>query len=178
MPSLSCRTIIVLAALVLPAMPAAAADGIDRGNLVGRMMPPYPAGLDELQGSCIPGGPDRTQICDHSIAVLGHRPSDPTRQPVSRWIVSTRNLDRDARQPRWFVTDAVAAPKPRAGYELQIASCRIDRTEAPTVIAFVRHREGEFSRDVRWAWQYDLAAGKLVPVDAKRVDCVNEGAGL
>lgn len=178
MPSLSCRAAIVLAALVLPALSAVAADRIDRGNLVGKMMPPYPDGLDELQGSCLSGGPDRTQICDHSIAVLGHRPSDPARTPVSRWIVSARNLDREARQPRWFVTDAVAAPKPRAGYDLQIASCRIDGTEAPNVIAFVRHREDEISRDVRWAWQYDLAAGELAPVDVKRVDCINEGAGL
>lgn len=178
MPALSRGAAAVLVALVLPALSAVASDRIDGSSLVGKTLPPYPAGLDELQGTCIAGGDGIAHVCDYAISVLGLRASDPERQPVARWVVSSRNLDRAARQPSWFVTDAVAAPKPRAGYELQIASCRVDGVDAPNVIAFVRHRDDEVSRDVRWARRYDLATGKLLPVDAGRVDCINEAAGV
>lgn len=178
MPSLLHRALIVLAVTRLLAAPAVAADRIDGASLVGRTLPPYPAGLDELQGTCIAGGPGLAHACDYSIAVLGHRPSDPGRPPVPKWIVSSRNLDSAASQPRWRVTDAIAVPKPRAGYELQIGSCRVGGVDAPDVIAAVRHRGDEISRDVRWARRYDLATGKLVAVAPGQVDCINEGFGL
>ena len=178
MSTSSQRVACILAALVLPAMSVPASDRIERGNFVGRTLPPYPAGLQELQGACLAGGPGIAHVCDHSIAVLGHRPSDPARQPVARWVVSSRNVDRAARQPRWLVTDAIEVPKPRAGYELQIGTCRVDGVDAPDIVAFVRHREDEISRDVRWVRRYDLATGKLASVEAGRVDCINEAAGL
>ncbi|MFD0725273.1 hypothetical protein [Lysobacter brunescens] len=178
MPSLLPRVVIVLAAMLLPASSIVAAERIDGASLVGRTLPPYPGGLDELQGSCIAGGPGLAHVCDHSIAVLGHRLSDAERSSVPQWIVASRNIDSGATQARWEVTDAVAVPKPRAGYDLHIGTCRIDGVDAPGVIASVRHRDDEISRDVRWARRYDLATGRLVAVAPGKVDCINEGFGL
>lgn len=178
MPSLLQHAVIAIAIAILPVAPAVASDRIDSASLIGKTLPPYPGGLDELQGTCIAGGQGIAHVCDYSIAVLGHRPADPERPPVPQWVVSSRNLDSAAKQARWQVTDAIAVPKPRAGYDLQIGTCRIAGVDAPEVIAFVRHGDDEVSRDVRWARRHDLATGKLVVVAPGQVDCINEGAGL
>jgi hypothetical protein len=179
MPVFPRRVVVLLAVTTLPAV-LLAANGRDAGqSLVGKTLPPYPPGLDEIQGSCLPGGPALAQACDHAIAVIGQRSADPERPALPRWIVASRNLDRDAVQPRWRVIDATAAPKPRAGYELQIGSCRLDGVDAPGIVAHVRHRgDDEISRDVRWARRYDLATGKLVVTAPRQVACINEGFGL
>jgi hypothetical protein len=154
-----------------------AAFAVD-GSLVGKIVPPYPAGLDELQGACIPGGPSHDQLCDFGLVVIGKRASDPDREAISLQLLATRDAEPGAANARWRVVDAVAVPKARKGYWLQIGSCRIDRVDGPGVVAFVRHGDSEYSRDVRWARRYDISSGKLVAVDSKRVDCVNEGLGV
>ena len=95
---------------------ASAAD-----SLVGKTVPPYPAGLDELQGSCISGGPLPAQVCDYSLTVVGRFAADRAQGATATQVLAMRNLDSGARQARWIVTGAVAVPKPRKGYELQIA---------------------------------------------------------
>lgn len=157
---------------------AASAAGPQSDSLVGRTVPPYPAGLDELQGTCIAGGPSFEQVCDYSLAVIGRFATDPAMGATSTQVLALRSLDKDAGRPRWNVTDAVAVPKPRNGYQLQIGTCRIDRVDKPGVVAFVRHGESEYSRDVRWAREFDIASGRLLPVASKRVDCINEGLGI
>lgn len=155
----------------------ATASAADDG-LVGKTVPPYPAGLDELQGSCISGGPLPAQVCDYSLTVVGRFAADRTQGATATQVLAMRNLDPGARQARWIVTDAVASPKQRKGYELQIGTCRVDRVDSPNVVALVRHGDREYSRDVRWVRQFDIASGMLVPVAAKRVDCINEGLGV
>lgn len=147
-------------------------------SLVGKIVPPYPAGLDELQGSCISGGPLPAQVCDYSLTVVGRFAADRAQGATATQILAMRNLDPGARQARWMVTDAAAVPKPRKDYVLQIGTCRIDGVGNANIVAFVRHGDREYSRDVRWARQLDIASGILVPVAAKRVDCLNEGLGL
>ena len=39
-------------------------------DLVGRVVPPYPAGLDELGGSCVSDSTDPARVCDYSVGVL------------------------------------------------------------------------------------------------------------
>ena len=157
---------------------AASAAGPQSDSLVGREVPPYPAGLDELQGTCIAGGPSFAQVCDYSLTVIGRFATDPAMGATPTQLLALRNLDTGARQARWNVTDAVAVPKPRKGYGLQIGTCRIHRVDKPGVVAFVRHGDREYSRDVRWAREFDIASGRLLPVASKRVDCVNEGLGI
>jgi hypothetical protein len=148
------------------------------GGLIGKTLPPYPTGLDELQGVCIAGGPSLDRICDYGLQVIGRPAIDPNRAATPLQVLAARNLEPDADQARWRVTDAVAAPKPRKGYELQLSSCRLDRVDGAPIVAFVRHGDREYSRDVLWARRLDIASGKLQPVAIKRVDCVNEGLGV
>lgn len=161
------------AVLVVPAAVTAA-----EGDLIGKTLPPYPAGLDELQGICIAGGPSPDRICDYGLQVIGRPNADPNSEATPTQVLAARNIEPEADHARWRVTDAVAVPKPRKGYALQIGSCRLDRVDGAPVVAFVRHGEREYSRDVLWARQLDIATGKLLPVVVKRVDCINEGFGV
>lgn len=166
-------SVIAIAAFAL-AFGATAAEG----SLVGKTIPPYPAGLDELQGICIAGGPSLDRICDYGLQVIGRRSADPDRAATPTQLLASRNVEPEASQARWRVTDAVTVPKPRKGYDLQIGSCRFGRVDGAPIVAFVRHGKGEYSRDVLWARRLDIASGKLRAVAIKHVDCINEGAGV
>lgn len=166
-------SVIAVAAFAL-AFGATAAEG----SLVGKTIPPYPAGLDELQGICIAGGPSLDRICAYGLQVIGRPSADPDRAATPIQLLASRNVEPEASQARWRVTDAVAVPKPRKGYELQLGSCRFDRIDGAPIVAFVRHGHREYSRDVLWARQMDIASGKLQPVAINRVDCLNEGLGV
>lgn len=165
---------VTCAVLALVPVAVAAAEG----GLIGKTLPPYPAGLDELQGVCIAGGPSPDRICDYGLQVIGRHATDPNREATPTQILAARNLEPQAGQARWRVTDAVPVPKPRKGYALQIGSCRLDRADGAHIVAFVRHGEREYSRDVLWARRLDIASGKLMAVAIKRVDCINEGFGI
>jgi hypothetical protein len=144
--------------------------------LIGRTIPPYPQGLAEVQGVCVPGGEAPERICDFGIAVLGREGADL--EPDGVYIIASRNADPDARQPSWVVTDALDAPIADAGRELQLGGCRLDGELRNDIVALVRHGEGEYSADIGWARRLEIASGKFVDVALRRVDCQNPGFGV
>lgn len=158
-----------LAALSLSAC-VPASDG-----LVGRTLPPYPDGLEELQGTCIAAADDPAAVCAYSVAVLGHRAQGGAGQPVH--VVAQRNAGYDGQMPRWTVSDAAPYPAAATVHALQVSTCRFDGEDDPHVVALVRHvPDREWSGDVAWARRLALATGRFAPVDPSRVACLNEAA--
>lgn len=147
--------------------------------LVGRILPPYPDGLRDLQGTCLSGSDEIARICDYGISVLG-RIDDPAQDARRLHVVAQRNLHRDeGGEARWEVTDALPYPDAPPGYFLQVATCRIDGIADGQVAALVRHDDAStYSSDVAWARRLDFASGRLIEVDAARVDCLNESIGV
>ena len=172
------RGLVVVVAVAVAAFALAFGATAAEGGLVGKTLPPYPAGLDELQGVCIAGDPSPARICDYALQVIGRLSTDPDRAATPTLVLASRNIEPGAAQARWRVTDAVAVPKPRKGYELQIGNCRLDRVDGAPIVAFVRHGDREYSRDVLWARRLDIASGRLLAVAIKQVDCLNEGLGV
>jgi hypothetical protein len=144
--------------------------------LIGKTMPPYPDALQNVEGSCVPGGSGLDHACDFGLAVLGTLVEDAP--PVMRYVIASRNTDPAANQPQWQVSDALDAPKIDAGYTLQIAGCRLDGVSAAGIVAVVRHGDAEYSSDVTWARRFDTATGALGEIAVDRVDCVDPGFGL
>ncbi len=144
--------------------------------LIGRTLPPYPQGLNEVQGVCVPGGEQLERICDYGLAVLGHETIDP--MPTGVYLIASANAEPDAKQPLWRVTDALDAPSAKAGYELQLGGCRLGGALRNEIVAVVRFGDTEYSADIAWAKRLDIATGKFVAVDLARVDCVNVGYGV
>lgn len=164
-----------------PASPATAAaptaaPALDAAALIGRTMPPYPAGLDEIQGICIGDADAPTRPCGHGLAALGVRNADGTAR--ASWLVANRNRQPDADLPNWEILDAVALPLAADGYDLQLGDCRIDGREQTGIAVLVRHGESEYSRDIRWARHFDPAVGRIVELDVSRVDCPNYALGV
>ncbi len=153
------------------ATPASAADA-----LIGKIVPPYPEGLDEVQGNCVPGGAGLDHACDFGLAVLGNAVDGAA--PASRFIIASSNADTAAELPRWQVSDAIDAPDVDAGYSLQIAGCRVDRAGGEGIVAVVRHTDAEYSSDVTWARRFDTGTGKFSEIPVAQVDCVNPGYGV
>ena len=158
-------------------MPKAVPAEAGAAALIGTTVPPYPDGLDEIAGSCVPAGDGSVRICDYSLAMVGTPAADGGAAMVRFLLASSRD-NPDADKPVWKVLDAIDAPKVEPGYDLQLGACRLDDRDAPGVIAVVRHGEDERSTDVRWARRFDVTAGKLVEVEAARVACINPGAGV
>jgi hypothetical protein len=149
-------------------------------SLVGRILPPYPEGLRDLQGTCLSDSDQIARICDYGIAVLGRLDDDRSTDAERLHVVAQRNVSRDEDgDARWEVTDAIPYPHAPPDYFLQMATCRIDGLADDHVAAMVR-QDGvsTYSGDVTWARRLDFASGRLVEVDPGRVDCLNEFLGV
>jgi hypothetical protein len=145
------------------------------GDLVGQVVPPYPAGLHDIGGSCMTLTPGYAHVCDYSVGVLADAANDPEAEPVIRWLVAGRLVGRDGSQARWLITDAVAYPKSDPDYHLQMGSCRLGGRDDAQVIAVVRDdSQGELLTEVRWARRVELPAGTFTELDPHAVDCLNE----
>lgn len=148
-------------------------------SLIDRTLPPYPQGLNSLQGTCLPGEEGLVHVCDYAISVLGHGAFGDDADPVS--VVAERNPDHPAHvhwEPRWLITDVLPYPEAGDGYFLQVGSCRVEGRDDGYVAALVRHDDASpYSTDVTWARRLDTDRGRLERVDPGRVDCPNEYYG-
>ncbi len=147
-------------------------------DLIGRIVPPYPAGLEEVGGSCVAGGDGHQHVCDYSIAVWASTPVEPGEAPDYRYLVAGRLAGRDSQQARWQITDVLPYPVKAPGYHLQIGSCRQSGVDASGLLAIVGDDwDKEMMARVAWAGHLRLPEGKFDPIPAKGVDCYNEGYG-
>ncbi|TXH73206.1 MAG: hypothetical protein E6Q88_05585 [Lysobacteraceae bacterium] len=168
--SLRAVVAILLAAWISPVL---------AGGLIGRTVPPYPSGLTEQQGSCISGGPGHSHVCDYGIAVLGKAPVRDGEIAKPLYVIGQRMVGNHKDRPRWRITDAIKPPRVKRGYLLEIASCRLDGdSELSVIAAVVRYGEEEYSSDVIWSRRLDMASGRLLPVKAGRIECINPAAGI
>lgn len=162
-------------ALLLLSMSPLVAGAVE---LIGKTMPPYPEGLQDVGGSCLSDSTDPEHVCDFSIGLLADARTGPEAEPVPRYVVAGRMAGREGPVALWKITDAQAYPKVAKGFFWQAGSCRVDKVDDANVIAVVRQdTEQEYLADVVWARRLDLKSGKFSPVDPARVDCVNEGYG-
>ena len=144
--------------------------------LIGKTVPPYPEGLEEASGSCVAGGDGLEHACDFGVATIGNRTAGG--ELSVRYLIASRNIDTDAKQPQWEVTDAVDAPSIDNGHFLQITGCRLNGVAVPSLVALVRHGDAEYSSDVTWVRRFDTATGKLSDIPLDGVDCFNPGSGI
>lgn len=145
-------------------------------DLVGRVMPPYPEGLEELGGSCVSASAERAHVCDYSVGVLASSSPEAAGPSVPRYVVAGRLAGRDGLRARWEITDAVPYPAGRQDYYLQFGTCRVDGRDDPRVAAIVRQHDTttEWLKDVAWAGRLRLPDARFDVLDARAVDCINE----
>jgi hypothetical protein len=137
-------------------------------SLVGKSVPPYPAGLQERSGVCLPasGG---ARDCQYSLSVLdsdsGGRATAVALEVVSR--------DKKGR-PTWRVLDSAEIPDVKDGYSLEMQSCRVDRKKDEAVVAIVTPTGGKAESpwgNSYWAIRFDRKQKRFTTVPADKVEC-------
>ncbi len=162
-------------ALLLLSLSPAVAGAVE---LIGKTMPPYPEGLQEIGGTCLSDSAGPEHVCDFSIGLLADASADPQAEPVLRYVVAGRMAGREGPKALWKITDAQAYPRTAKGFFWQAGSCRVDKVDDAKVVAVVRQgAEQEYLTEVAWARRLDLKTGKFSVIDPARVDCINEGYG-
>lgn len=174
---LACALVLLVAGAAAHAQSSPSADGTADGWR-GAVVPPYPSGVRELAGSCIGEGPGGDSMCAISIAVLKDE------QSGIRTILATRRLHHadgspvGGDRPLTLVTDAI---EPRALDDVQadvsIGLCQRDGKDDSRIVAIIHP-----DVDIEWYTQLSGAwrlgeDGRLAPIDASGIRCLNEGYG-
>ncbi|EWH10568.1 hypothetical protein DS2_07043 [Catenovulum agarivorans DS-2] len=128
------------------------------------------AGYTSKTGACIAHELGREKFCDISISDL--RSSDES------WILVSKSTGITEKKAQWIVTDQIPYPDVKNGENLHLGSCRINGKFVHTLSAVVSEIDAEWLPAVRWAANVDLSTGTISTINAKGVECLNEGWGI
>jgi hypothetical protein len=166
---------LAVAALVASGSPHAATPDERIEDWVGRVDRPDPSGHREIAGTCIASDADP---CHAAISVLRDEQSGLRSVLATRALHALDGSRPGGRQPLSLVTDAweVAALEDPAN-EVSVGLCQRHGVDDPRVVAVIRP-----DVDTQWyvaferLWRLD-AQGRLQPLPADGVRCLNEGYG-
>ena len=125
-----------------------------RSTLVGQQVPPYPDGLQERSGVCLPAG-GGARDCQFSLSIL--------------------DSDRGGKgQPTWRVVDSADVPEVKDGYSLEMQSCRRDGRKDAAIVAIVTPMAGKPESpwgNSYWAIRFDRKQKRFSKLPAGQVQC-------
>lgn len=145
---------------------------------VGTVVPPYPSGVHELQGTCVGSGTSGDEVCLVSIHVLRDE------QSHVRTLLATRELHHPdgtavgGDKPLQMVTDAI---EPDVLYdakiEVAVGTCQRNGADDPRIVAaLVPGPDIEWFASLRGLWRLG-DDGRFAVLDPAGVRCRNEGFG-
>jgi hypothetical protein len=154
--------------LLLCALALVAGGCAARPSLVGQHVPPYPAGLTERSGICLPAG-QGARDCQYSLSVLD---SD---RGGGATAVALESVSRDAKgRPTWRVVDSAEIPDVKDGYSIEMQSCRLDKRKDEAIMAIVTPAAGKAGSpwgNSYWAVRFDRKQKRFTSVPVANVDC-------
>jgi hypothetical protein len=161
----SLRAVVLVAAVLIAS--TCRADG-----LVGKTVPPYPAGLQSLSGSCLGDPAQGEDVCALTIATL----NDASGAVVGIFAGAAAGHDADG-GAFWKVLAELPVPGVASGYEVQIGTCRRDGADDPLVVAVARlDPNSEYSADISWAARFDRERATFAEIKTAGVDCLFPGS--
>lgn len=139
-----------------------------KATLVGQRVPPYPAGLSERSGVCLPAG-GGAKDCQYSLSVLDSDRGGPAT------VVALELVARNAKSEQaWRVVASTEIPDVKEGYSIEMRSCRLDRRKDEAILAIVTPMAGKPGSpwgNSYWAVRFDRKQKRFTTLPADKVDC-------
>ncbi len=142
---------------------------------IGRIDRPAPSGHREIAGTCIARGED---ACHEAISVLRDEQSGTHAVIATRQLRALDDSRPGGARPLSLVTDALEVQALDAqGNEISVGLCEQGGQSAPRIVAVIdRDLDSEWYVRFERLWRLD-DAGRLQPLPARGVRCLNEGYG-
>lgn len=164
-----------LLACVLLLAPSLRAAGPDQASRwIGKIVPPYPHGVVEQQGTCIGGiADDPVSPCGHIVDVV----VDP--QSGIRTILVIEATPHSGDVPLGRIVDAIEPPELEdAALDVAVAICQRDGRDDGRLVAVVDPgAKWQWLDAPRRVWRVDPASGRLHALAPDGVRCQNIGFG-
>lgn len=139
----------------------------EASELIGMVVPPFPAGILSDGGACI-GKTDAT-LCTRGVIFL------KTSSDRDFLIFSGSAEPSQGKMARWRVIDTLAFPKRPRGYEL-VFECRESGKPDPSIMAIVdSSSQKDWLPAHGWAYRVDDSTGRFVKLDPRKIDCAYVG---
>ncbi len=136
-------------------------------TLEGKVIPPYPDGLESKTGACVAHALGLIHACDYSVSDLRH----PDKEPHA--ILVKKKIGAKANKPVWKITDQIDYPPLKPGEFLSISTCKLNGEPDPAVLAVVAEQDVEWLMASTWAGKVDLENGEIAKISPKAVECEN-----
>ena len=133
-----------------------------QASLIGRVIPPWPAGLHEGQGNCF----NSAHVCEAGLGVLNDQANVP--KVIYAWI---RPDQKVSQLPAYRVTDTIRFPQLHGSQLWERGVCRNGSTPDDTIMALVEPAKTEWLSASEWAYRVDKSSGRFVRLDPRLVDC-------
>lgn len=154
--------------LLMATLAANAPFGTD---LIGSLVPPYPYGVKNHMGTCIPVESD---ICAYAISSL----NDPDGNVIA--IAAEKGLGHTSDGRGVFqILDIIEAPRKQAGQIWAFEECHLNGVVEPTTIALVEYEVVSAwieARDTVWSVRFDIDSQALVQLPPSQVQCILPGS--
>jgi hypothetical protein len=141
-------------------------------SLVGRKVPPYPAGLESKYGACIAHSLGLNHACDFSVSDLRHAGQEP------HAILVKKKVSESGGKPVWEVTDQLDYPPLEKGEFLSFASCKLNGIPDYRILALVKEGDKEWLKASKWAGTVDLQSGRFSNIPPENIECENAWWGI
>ena len=141
-------------------------------TLTGKIVPPYPEGLETKHGACIAHALGRDRFCELAVGDLRRIGKEPFA------LIVKREIGRSGKSAIWKVTDQVSWPKHHQDSYVSLGVCSLNGVVDHSIIAVVIESDEQWHLASDWAMKVNLQNGKLSPISPEGVQCENEGWGI
>lgn len=141
-------------------------------SIIGKTVPPLPAGLESKNGACIAQSLGFARACDFSVSDLRY----PGKEPHA--IVVKKKIALRGDKPVWKITDQIEYPTLIKGEFLLFSSCKLDGETDYRILAVVKEEEGAWLKASKWAGMVDLRDGRFSEISPDNIECENAWWGI